>query len=70
MCSVESKPLSSAVMHRLAKELRDLARKPEEGIRVQTFSPAARAAACPLRFALLCLWCRLCTHAPDGISAP
>lgn len=34
MCSVESKPLSAAVMHRLAKELRDLARKPEEGIRV------------------------------------
>lgn len=34
MCSLEGKPLSSSVMHRLAKELRDLSKKPEEGIEV------------------------------------
>lgn len=69
MCSVESKPLSAAVMHRLAKELRDLARKPEEGIRVHTFSSSAHATACPLRLAPLCLCRRPGTHASDGASA-
>lgn len=34
MCSLEAKPLSSSVMHRLAKEVRDLSKRPEEGIEV------------------------------------
>lgn len=34
MCSLEDKPLSASTMHRLAKELRDLSKRPEEGIEV------------------------------------